>query len=243
MISLYRRVESLLRSKILSGKFESGEKLPTENEFVEQFGVSKITIRRALSRLEGEGLITRRSGKGTFVSSVIPVTKQFTITNNVRDIVVDAQRYEVKLHSFQPIQVKDTRIPKEIQSFFGFSNGDEIFRIQRLRLLKGIPIYFLENFLPVDTARHITKKDLHTKPLLQILKERIGLRIGGGDIYIEAVPADPDIADILQCQTYDPLIFRQIYYRYSTNDPFEIVISFMRAEYFKYKGSLKAENF
>jgi len=240
---LYGRVEFILRNKILSGQFEAGERLPTEGEFTKQFGVSKVTVRQALAHLETDRLITRRSGKGTFVSEVIPVTKQFIITNSIRDIVLDAQRYEVKLHSFQTIKVKDSRIPRKIQTFFNISNREEVLRIQRLRQLKGVPIYFLENYLPQDIGNRITKKDLQKLPLLKILKDKLGINIGGGDISIEAVAADPDIANILECQTYAPLIFRQIHYRSSSNNPLEIVINFMRAEYFKFQASLDTDGF
>ena len=57
MISLYGQVEFTLRNKILSGQYEFGEKLPSENELVERFGVSKITVRHALARLEADRLI------------------------------------------------------------------------------------------------------------------------------------------------------------------------------------------
>lgn len=111
MLSLYSRVAFLLRTKILSGQFSPGEQLPTENDLVAQFGVSKITIRHSLACLEAENLITRQSGKGTFVAKSIPVQKQFTITDNVSDIVRDAQRYRVKLLSLKTIKVKEARIP------------------------------------------------------------------------------------------------------------------------------------
>jgi GntR family transcriptional regulator len=243
MISLYGRVEFILRNKILTGQLEAAERLPTEGELAKQFGVSKVTVRQALAHLETDRLITRRSGKGTFVSEVIPVTKQFIFTNSARDIILDVQRYEVKLHSFQTIKVKDSRIPQKIQTFFNLSNLEEVVRIQRLRYLKRVPIYFIENYLPIEIGYQITKKDARRLPLLKILKDKLGINIGGGDLSIEAVAADPDIANILECQTYAPLILRQIHYRSSSNNPLEIVINFMRAEYFKYQTSIDTQGF
>ena len=60
MISLYGRVEFILRNKILSGQFEAGERLPTEGEFTKQFGVSKVTVRQALAHLETNHLIPQK---------------------------------------------------------------------------------------------------------------------------------------------------------------------------------------
>ena len=64
MIPLYARIESLLRSKILSGQYGPGEKLRTKEELAMQFGVSKITVTNALAHLRGEGLITSDPRQG-----------------------------------------------------------------------------------------------------------------------------------------------------------------------------------
>jgi len=74
-IPLYVRIESLIRNRILNGQLEPGEKLPTEGDLINQFGVSQITIRKALSNLEQEGLIVRNRAKGTFVSEEIALKK------------------------------------------------------------------------------------------------------------------------------------------------------------------------
>lgn len=238
MLSLYGQVEFALRNKILSGQYELGEKLPSENELVKKFGVSKITIRHALARLEAEGLITRKSGKGTFVGETISVTKQFTFTNQIKDIVEDAQRYETKLVSLQTIRVNKSRIPKEIEMFFNISRDDEIVRIQRMRLLKEVPIYYLENFIPLDIATNIDKEDLIALPFVKILKEMLGITIGSGDLYVEAVVAEPDISNIMKCQISSPLIVRRTLYYDQSSNPINLTINFMRAEYFMYKTKI-----
>jgi GntR family transcriptional regulator len=238
MISLYAQVEFTLRNKILSGQYELGEKLPSENELVERFGVSKITIRHALARLEAENLIIRKSGKGTFVAETISVTKQIMFTNKIKDIILDAERYETKLLSLQTIRACESRISKDIKMFFNIAKDDDIVRIQRLRLLKHVPIYYIENYIPLNIAKNIEKNDLAKLPLLKILKEKLGVKIGGGDLYIEAIAAEPDIADVMKCQTYTPLIVRRVLYHHESGYPIDFTINFMRAEYFMYKTTI-----
>ena len=63
----YRLIYSQLRIALRNGTYEPGEKLPSENEMVEQFGASRPTVGRALTQLENEGLVERRAGSGTFV--------------------------------------------------------------------------------------------------------------------------------------------------------------------------------
>ena len=243
MIPLYARVESLLRSKILSGQYEPGEKLKTKEELAKQFGVSKITVSNALSHLQMEGLITSNRGKGTFVAEKIPVMKQFIVTSSIPDILFDAARYEVKALDIQSVRVGETRVAKDVRAFFKLSNEDEIRWLRRVRLLKGAPVWFLENFLPVNIAQSLSREELSKKPLLKIIKDTTGLTIGRGEMYFEAVPAEPDIAEVLHCKAYDPLIHVQVYYWLSSGEPLETSNSYMRGDYFKYKVDIDPKGF
>lgn len=242
-LPLYSHVEYLIRNKILRGQLEPGEKLPTEKQLAKQLGVSIITIRTALSRLNDEDLVIRNRPKGTFVSDNLPLQKQFIFTGGIYDIVTDAMRYEVKAIGIDAMKVGETRNSKEIQGFLNLRNEDSIGVVRRVRLLKGTPILFIENFIPTDFSKHLTLKDLSIKPLLKVLKEKIGLTIARGEMFIEAVPADADVADILQIDLFAPLILIQAYYWLTSGQPFEVVNLFMRSEYFKYKVELDAKGF
>ncbi len=243
VIPLYSRVESFIRNRILSGYFEAGEKLPKEDDFLKQFGVSKITIRNALARLESEGLIRRNPGKGTFVADTIPVNKQFIVTGAIHNIVLDAERYDVKPFGIKTMKIRESRNPQILKNFFSLTKEDEISCIRRARLLKGTPIYYLENFMRPEIASHITTQELSKMPLLKIIKNRTNLVVGAGKMYIEAIPAEPDIAEIIGCQTYDPLILLQVYYWFPSKEPFEVVNCFMRSEYFKYEVDVDLKGF
>ncbi len=242
-IPLYFRIESLLRNKILNGQWEPWEKLPTEVVFVEQFGVSLITIRKALSNLEQEGLIVRNRAKGTFVAENIDVKRKFVITNEVHNILQDADRYEVSDISLKEIKLKDARNAAELREFFKLTNEDKIYILRRTRLLDENPIYYLENYMPIEIAKSLSIKDLETKPLLNVLKEQIHLTIDHGVMYIEAIPADIDVAEILKTQLFEPLMLRQLRYWMPGGKPLEIVNAFMRQDYFKYKVNISETSF
>jgi GntR family transcriptional regulator len=237
-IPLYFKIESLMKNKILCGQLEPGDKLPTEADLTEKFGVSQITVRKALSNLEREGLIIRNRAKGTFVAETIPMRKKFVITNKVYNILKDADRYEIKNVDLKIIKVKETRNARMVRGFFNLTNEDSICVVQRTRLWKGIPMYYIENIISPSLASHLTLKELREKHLLMILEEKMGLTLGRGEMYIEAVPADPDVANILSMQIFEPLILRELYYWFPTGEPFEIVDSYMRPDYFRYKVDL-----
>ena len=92
-------------------------------------------------------------------------------------------------------------------------------------------------------CEHLNKKDLAHKPLLKSLKEKIGLSVGRGEFFMEAIPAEPDIAEILMTELFEPLISMKINYWLSSGEPFEVVNIFIRADNFKYKGNISAEHF
>ena len=189
------------------------------------------------------GLIKSMRAKGSFVSKDVPVPKQFIVTGRVFNIVQDAERYEVKAFDVQSATVGETRIPRDLQNFLGLSNESEIAFSRRIRLLRGVPIWFLENFFTSETAKYLTKKELSNKPLLKILKEKAGIKVGGGEMYLQAVPAEADIAEYLNCQAYDPLFHIQVYYWLPSGEPLEVANAYLRAEYFKYKIDLDPEGF
>jgi GntR family transcriptional regulator len=242
-IPLYVRIDSLVRNRILNGELQPGDKLPTEENLVEQFGVSQITIRAALASLERDGLVIRSRAKGTFVAPGVPESRKFVITNEVVDILKDADRYEVKDVSVKVVKVAETRNARMVREFFGLTNDEPICMVTRTRLWKGSPMYYLENILPPSMALNLSVKDLNKKRLLSLLKERIGLTLGRGEMYIEAVPADPDVAEILSMQSLAPLILRQLCYWFPDGAPFEIVNCYMRPDRFKYKVEINMSNF
>ena len=242
-VLLYRRIESLIRTKILSGQYEAEEMLPKEDSLAEDYGVSKITVRNALAGLEADGLIDRIPGRGTFVARDIQVKKQYIVTGSIYDIVRDATRYGVTTLGIDDRQVRDTRYPKELRKFLGLKNEDTVAVVRRMRALTNTPMFFLENFIPHEVAAHLTIEELDREPLLQILKRKIGLSLGRGEMFIESVPADPDVAEILEGQIFDPLIVIKAHYWFASGRPFEIVNLFMKAEYFKYQVKLDKMDF
>ncbi|HIC96210.1 TPA: extracellular solute-binding protein [Candidatus Bipolaricaulota bacterium] len=72
-VPLYRQLKEILEERIRRGEFRPGERLPTERELCQQFGVSRITVRQALGELANEGLLYRHQGSGTFVNHRLPL--------------------------------------------------------------------------------------------------------------------------------------------------------------------------
>jgi DNA-binding GntR family transcriptional regulator len=237
-LPLYTQVESLLRSKILSGRFSPGERLPTKEELAKQFNVSKITISGALSNLTKEGLINTTRGRGTFVADKVEVPKHFIIISELPEVLRDGVKYRVKVLDIQSIPVTGARSANDIQAFFGLSGKDRVNRVRRIRLIGETPAWFVENILPMGFAEPLSLKEFSKKPLIDVIREKTGVTIGKAELYLEAVSAEPDIAEILRCNTCDPLIHIRILYYLPSGEPMELSDCYLRGDYYKYKVDL-----
>jgi GntR family transcriptional regulator len=242
-IPFYFHIESLIRQKILTGQLQPGERLPPEKELAAQFGVSQITIRTALANLERESLIARMRGKGTFVAKSVPVSKQVLVTGDVQSFVDDSRKYKVRPLGIDKRKVNETRIPREVEEFFGLRSDESISVVHRVRLLNRTPVQFLENIILPDTASHVSMKGLSERPLQTILKEKIGLKVGRSETFLESVPADPDVAESLHSHVFAPLFLLRAFLWFASGEPFEIVSIFMRPDFFKYKIDTSRDGF
>lgn len=242
-IPLHVRVANTIQRQIVKGALEPGKQLPNELQLSVEFNVSRVTVRSALATLEKMGLVTRKRSKGTFVSDNPTVPKQEIVSGTIYDIVRSAEKFQVKCLGIHTVKVSETKEAKDIQTFFGLSKNDEIGLIRRVRLLDGVPVYYLENYLSPDLSSKLSGEDLAQKPLLTNLKEKIGLKLGRSNMFIEAVPADVDVAEVLEIEIMVPLFLAQAFLRFSSGAAFEIVNLFMKPEYFKYRVEITPEGF
>lgn len=242
-LPLNLRLTFLLKNQIMRGKFSPGQKLPNEEELSVKFGVSRVTVRSALARLESQKLIVKNRPLGTFVSEDVPCRKQNIVSGGVHDIVRTAETFEVKCLGIRRIGIGEARIPNDLSIFFGQSNDIDLGWIQRIRLLKGTPIYYLENFLPIHLAEKMSVEELSHQPLLRLLKDKIDLKIDHGEMFIEAVAADEDLAELLEISIFEPLILAQVHYWLPEDQPLQMVSLYMKPEYFKYRVELDAKGF
>lgn len=131
---LYRRLQDGLRAAIASGQLKPASALPAERDLASDFAVSRITVRKALDGLVGEGLLTRRQGAGTFVAG--RVEKQFAkLTSFSEDM---AARGRI-VRSEWLNKGEGTVTPDESLTL-GLSPGTPVYRFARIRFADDLPM-------------------------------------------------------------------------------------------------------
>jgi GntR family transcriptional regulator len=242
IVPLYGSIASTIKSKIATGHYELGGKLSSEENFAKEYGVARITIRKAFSQLEQEGWITRQHGKGTFISKRTPILLHNDL-HSFQSMVRMVAASPIKPLGIQNLKVNQTRIVKDIREFFNLGNSEEIARIQRVILKDNRPFNLLENFMPVELANHLSIEEIQKKiGIIRVLSEKIDIQIGKGEMHIEAMVADQDISDILGCQVMEPFICARIFLWFSSGEPFEIINNYLRADSYKYKFELSTDD-
>ena len=196
-----KQVYLVLRDRILSGAAGFGAKLQTENELAELYGVSRVTVRRALGELAREHLIERRRSAGTrVIYQPSPATMTADISGVLANLADMGRCTAVKLLSFDYVPAEGV-----VAQALGVTADQLLQRAVRVRAIDGVPFSYLTTHVPESVSVTFTRQELAARPLLELL-ERAGVKVGHARQRISAVLAAPDVADALDVRTGSPLI-------------------------------------
>ena len=194
----YHQVYLVLREQLHEGRFDTG--LPGELTLMAQFGVARVTVRRALSLLADEGLIRREPGRGTHVVPVhqrppVPAAfaaaekaQQARLTGLLENLVTMGLRTHVKV-----LSVSHLRAPDEVAQSLQLPPGALVQKAQRVRVTREGPLSHITTWVPDTIARGFGRRELSQKPILMLLEDA-GVQVGRAEQSISARLADAEIA-------------------------------------------------
>ena len=198
---LHRQVFLVLRSEIARGMYPSGA-LPNEETLCERFGVSRITIRRALSDLAAQRIVERRHGLGTFVlanpASARPAPS-LQLIDNVRQAVKESKVQVIEIGAAPP--------PADVARLLRLAGDGSAFHAQRLRINRDAePAVLSDAWVPLAIGRATTKAALKNQPIYDILTAQ-GIKLGRVVQEISATTvSDPRQAQLLKAEVGSPLL-------------------------------------
>ena len=153
----YARVKQFLKRELELGRWAPGTLMPSEAELVAQFGVSRMTVTRALRELQDVGLVERVQGVGTFAAQLHRVASTLTIRDLHEEIVARGHTHETQVH----LACRETA-PAALARQLGLKVGGEVFHTLIVHLENGVPLQCEDRFvnpawapdyLSVDFAR------------------------------------------------------------------------------------------
>lgn len=222
-VPLYAQIRELLRERIVSGAFRSEGLLPSENEMVKSFGVSRITVRQALNDLQKEGLLFKIHGKGTFVTRAKAVQSLMRVEGFGEAMSGAGHETFSRVLGHRVM-----RAGASMAARLRLAEGAEVMEIRRQRFLDRNPISLDVTYVPVDIGKRLVKEDLVRRDVFQILDNDYGYPLECAELKIDAMSADASLAQILAIEegaavmrierlTYTtherPIDFEYLYYR------------------------------
>jgi GntR family transcriptional regulator len=199
-VPLHRQLFLVLHDEIGRGALSSGEALPTEQSLCEQFGVSRITVRRALSDLADAGLIERRHGVGSFVTDTASPARVESSNSYLEGLRQVEFETEVDV-----VELGVGALPRTVsEQLDAADKGLHVLRVRRERRT-GEPLMITEAWLPVELADTVTEEALARAPLHQLLADA-GVNLRSLQHEITAEIAGPRTASLLGTAIGAPLI-------------------------------------
>jgi GntR family transcriptional regulator, histidine utilization repressor len=118
----YARVKQFLKHALASGRWPPGTRMPSDAALVAQFGVSRMTVTRALRELQTEGLVERLQGVGTFAAHLSRVASTLTIRDLHEEITARGHRHHAVVHL-----ARQERAPAALAHQLGLASGAPVF--------------------------------------------------------------------------------------------------------------------
>jgi GntR family transcriptional regulator len=199
----YYRLEQHLRKGIRSGSLKPGDSIPPESQLSQQFGVSRTTVRQALSRLVYEGLITRHRGRGSFVAE--PRLEHSKMWLSFEE--------EMRARGATPgIKLLDMRTePSEgkVAESLGIPEGTAVVVLERLRLVDGRIVGYEIRYLPRHIGDALTPDEIHNQPLVPAVRRILGKPRTRLALRVTASVVRPREAKILRVKAGTPVLVRE----------------------------------
>ena len=199
---LYARVETVLAGEITDGDLKVGDQLPTEDSLIARFGVSRITVRRAIQNLVSRGLVEIRRGKGTFVAAPKIMQDLKELSGFVEDMHVLGRKPTARLIGKEIVTANAT-----VARQLALTRGERVVRIRRVRLADGVPLSFDETYLPLEIGKKIITNNLKIEPIFSLLERKYDVPLIEAEYKLDAVAAENEVASSLKVKPGSP-IFR-----------------------------------
>ena len=202
---LYQQIYEDIKAAIKDGTYKVDERIPSEAELSDEYGVSRITVRRAIEDLCADGYLTKMQGRGTFVGKphIMRRLSQSKATRSFSEICREAGAVPgAHLIERQIVPVR----PDE-QEFFGLESDALLIYVHRVRTADGLGVCDENMFVPYDDGRDLLTLPLEDTSLFDAIERATGRRPASNEDWnITAVKATTDQASLLGISVGDPLL-------------------------------------
>jgi GntR family transcriptional regulator len=203
-VPLYQQLQTLLRDRIEHGAYRPGDAFPSESELIAEHSLSRITVRRAISELQREGLVVTRHGAGTFVADPSRAGAQCLVSFTSETM----RGGHVPGSSL--ISLRRTEGPAFAARRLGLADDARLLHIKRLRTVDGAPVYLSDAYLPGGILPRIAPDDLARsglgQSLYRLIERHHPVPLEDGEEVATAIFASDEVRGIFELPERSPVI-------------------------------------
>jgi GntR family transcriptional regulator len=226
-----RQVRELLRADLFSDVYTT-RALPDEAKLVARYGCSRNALREALGMLQGEGLIDRIPGAGTFATSRQQANRHDYL-EGLSEQLAGTSRVAVV-----PMEIRLGPAPTAVACALCLTAGDEVVYFERRLFLDGTPLSVWASYLPANVAGGLLCADLE-REFYQLVEHELGLAFGAGHVSVDAMVADSVIAGLLDCEEGAPVLHLTRLVRQQNGVPLELGFVHLRGDRIRFVSHLE----
>lgn len=203
----YAQLAKILRRSMAAGILRPGDQLPSESQLCEHYGVSPMTVRRAINTLVDQGIVSAEQGRGTFVRPIAMREAIFHL-KELHDLFSDTERTIVDVLETRIVKA-DERIARKL----AIAIGQRTIYFRRILRRDGLPKLYHREYLVYDPNRPIVEAELEVTALRRLFNGTGETILKRGDISLEATLLTDEEAHLLQAtQPTAAFCFEHLFY-------------------------------
>lgn len=233
-VRLYSRIREDIRAHIVSGRWQPHDRLPSESALMGRYGVSRITVRQALSDLQKERVIFKVPGKGSFVSPTKPFQELGRLQGFAEAMGAlghDTYNRVLSVSTVPATEAVSQRLQLPAQA--------PVTEIRRVRHVGSQPVSLDHTWLPLALGQRVAREDLSVRDIFGILEADCGVPLGHADLVVDAVLADAPQAALLGLERGAPLLHIERLTHSANGRPLDYEHLYCRADNFQYRLRLQ----
>lgn len=201
-IPLYFQLKNMILSDIKDQHFKIGDAIPTENELVDYYHISRSTVRQAITELAQEGWLIRKASKGTFVTS----------PENTSSSIRSFEPFYQQIHRLgktphtELIDLSIITPPADIALKLRLAPEEKVISMFRRRFADDIPMVTLQNYIPYELCSFILSYDFRSHSLYELLTTHAETRIKNTNTVVSASYATPEDISLLHVTKTTPML-------------------------------------
>lgn len=190
----YAQIANILQESMRSGILRPGDQLPSEAQLCKRYGVSPMTVRRAINALVEQGVVVAEQGRGTFVKQIAMVEATFGL-KNLRDLLDDTENTSVHILETRIVRA-DERVARKLNILV----GERTIYIRRILWTKKTPALYHREYMIYDPTRPIVEAELEVTALQRLFSGAGETILKRGEISLEATLLNEEEARLLQVE-------------------------------------------